>query len=370
MKARAAILRQPNQPWSVEDIELDGPADDEVLVKMVAAGMCHSDEHIAEGDLSAPLPIVGGHEGSGVVVEVGAKVRSLAVGDHVVSSYIPSCGRCRFCANGQQNLCDLGAHLLSPGTLSGEFRHHAAGGEDLSPFLKLGTFCDHMVTTEDSLVKVDASHDLRLMALLSCGVATGWGSAVHRAEVTPGDVVVVAGIGGIGSAAVQGARIAGASRIIAVDPLENKREMAMEFGATHSAASLEDAMGLAQETTNGQGADKVILTAGVITGDMLLPAMSLVRKGGTCVVTGLGPETAIDVQLSLIDLVLSNKEIKGTVFGSGNPRADIPHLANLHAQGQLLLEEMVTRTYTLDDVNQGYQDLRDGKNIRGVIVFD
>ncbi len=371
MKTKAAILWETKTPWSVEEIELDAPRAREVLVKMAAAGLCHSDEHVLVGDLSAPLPIVGGHEGAGVVVEMGPGVTSLEVGDHVSSSYIPSCGRCRWCSSGQQNLCDLGAQLLEPGMMpDSSFRHHASNGADLSPMLKLGTFAEYIVASEDSLVKVDAHHDLKAIALLSCGVATGYGSAVHRADVQVGDVVVVAGIGGIGAGAVQGARLAGATRIIAVDPLENKRELAMEFGATHTAASLETAAPLAMETTNGQGADKVILTAGVVTGDLIAPAMALVRKGGTCVVTGLGPETATQATLSLVDLTLSNKEIKGTLFGSGNPRADIPHLATLYGNGQLMVDEMITRTYTLDEINDGYQDMRDGENIRGVIVFD
>jgi NDMA-dependent alcohol dehydrogenase len=371
VRTRAAILWQINTPWSVEEIELDPPREREVLVKMAATGLCHSDEHILVGDLSAPLPIVGGHEGAGVVIEVGPGVSSLQIGDHVSTSYIPSCGRCRWCSSGQQNLCDLGAQLLEPGMMpDSSFRHHASSGADLSPVLKLGTFAQHIVASEDSLVRVDAHHDLKAIALLSCGVATGYGSAVHRADVKVGEVVVVAGIGGIGSAAVQGARLAGAARVIAVDPLENKRELAMEFGATHTAASLEDAAPLAMETTNGQGADKVILTAGVVTGSMIAPAMALLRKGGTCVVTGLGPETAMDTQLSLVDLTLSNKEIKGTLFGSGNPRNDIPHLAMLYGNGQLKVDEMITRTYSLDEINEGYQDMRDGKNIRGVVVFD
>jgi S-(hydroxymethyl)glutathione dehydrogenase/alcohol dehydrogenase len=370
VKVQAAILREINTSWSVEEIELDPPREREVLVKMVAAGMCHSDEHTLTGSMPAPMPLIGGHEGAGIVVELGPGVTSLEVGDHVATSFIPSCGRCKWCASGQQNLCDLGAHLLEPGMIPDmSFRTHAHDG-DVSPMLKLGTFADHIVASEDSLVKVSKDLDLAAISLLSCGVATGWGSAVHRAEVGAGDITIVVGIGGIGSAAVQGARMAGATRIIAVDPIESKRELAMEFGATHTAASMEEAMEVVMPLSNGQGADQVLLTAGVVEGTMLAPAMALIRKGGTCVVTGLGPLDDFNTPFSLFDLTLSNKEIKGSLFGSGNPRADIPHLADLYAQGVLKLDEMITQTYTLDDINQGYADMRDGKNIRGIIMFD
>ncbi|MDH3754917.1 MAG: zinc-binding dehydrogenase, partial [Acidimicrobiia bacterium] len=214
------------------------------------------------------------------------------------------------------------------------------------------------------------NHDMTAVALVSCGVATGWGSSVHRADVGAGDTVVVVGVGGIGSAAIQGARMAGAARVVAIDPLENKRELAMDFGATHTAASMEDAAADVMEMTAGQMADKLVLCPGVVHGDMLAPAMSLVRKGGTVVVTGISPIGEIDAKMSLFELAMFNKEVKGSIFGSGNPRADIPYLLDLYGQGQLKLDEMVTKTYSLDQINDGYQDMRDGKNIRGVIVFD
>ncbi len=382
MRTRAAVLHGNHQDWIVEEIELDPPKAGEVLVETAAAGLCHSDEHLVTGDLAppqevldqmgmpSPFPIIGGHEGSGVVVEVGEGVTSVAPGDHVSASFIPSCGRCRWCASGMQNLCDLGAGAVVPGMITdGTFRHHTLDGQDLGTFAKLGTFAEHMLVSEDSLVRVDPNHDLTAVALVSCGVATGWGSAVHRAGVGAGEIVVVVGIGGIGTNAVQGARMAGAATIVAVDPLDFKREKAQEFGATHTAASMAEALPLVTDLTMGQLADRLVLCPGVVRGEMIAEAMALVRKGGTVVVTGISPMVDTEVSLSLFELAMYNKEIKGSIFGSGNPRADIPYLLKLYEQGQLKLDELVTRTYPLDEVNQGYQDMRDGKNIRGVLAF-
>ncbi len=382
MRTRAAVLHGNHQDWIVEEIELDPPKAGEVLVETAAAGLCHSDEHLVTGDLAppqevldqmgmpSPFPIIGGHEGSGVVVEVGEGVTSVAPGDHVSASFIPSCGRCRWCASGMQNLCDLGAGAVVPGMITdGTFRHHTLDGQDLGTFAKLGTFAEHMLVSEDSLVRVDPNHDLTAVALVSCGVATGWGSAVHRAGVGAGEIVVVVGIGGIGTNAVQGARMAGAATIVAVDPLDFKREKAQEFGATHTAASMAEALPLVTDLTMGQLADRLVLCPGVVRGEMIAEAMALVRKGGTVVVTGISPMVDTEVSLSLFELAMYNKEIKGSIFGSGNPRADIPYLLKLYEQGQLKLDELVTRTYPLDEVNQGYQDMRDGKNIRGVLTF-
>jgi Zn-dependent alcohol dehydrogenase len=210
---------------------------------------------------------------------------------------------------------------------------------------------------------------LQAVALVSCGVATGWGSAVKRAEVTPGDTVVVVGIGGIGINAVQGAAMAGAKRVIAVDPVEFKRETAMQMGATHVFASMAEAIPAVTEMTWGQMADKVIMTPGVLHGEMMTEAMTLTGKGSTCVVTAISPMMSETANINLFQLAMWQKEVKGTIFGSLNPRADIPMLLGLYRNGNLKLDELVTKTYTLDQINEGYQDMRDGKNIRGVIVY-
>jgi S-(hydroxymethyl)glutathione dehydrogenase/alcohol dehydrogenase len=341
-----------------------------VLVKMAASGMCHSDEHLVTGDLPFALPIVGGHEGAGTVQEVGDGVSWLKPGDHVVFGFIPSCGRCPSCSTGHQNLCDLGAALgLGMQIADGTSRHHAQG-KDLGLMCLLGTFAKHTVVNEASCIKIDDDVPLDRACLLGCGVVTGWGSSVYAAEVQPGDNVVVVGVGGIGANAIQGARLAGAKRIFAIDPLENKREKAMQFGATHTAASLEEALPLVQETTWGTMANKVVMTMGVGSGELMAQALALASKRGRVVVTNIHPALEMSATMSLLDLTLMEKQVVGSLFGSGNPRADIPKLLGLYREGQLDLDGLVTNTYTLEDVNQGYADMRDGTNIRGVLIYE
>jgi NDMA-dependent alcohol dehydrogenase len=369
MKTQAAILWEIGAPWSVEEIELDPPGPGEVLVKLAASGMCHSDEHLVTGDLPFQLPIIGGHEGAGVVEEVGTGVSWLAPGDHVVFGFIPSCGRCASCSTGRQNLCDLGAIIGIGRQVDGTSRHHAQG-QDLGVMCMLGTFAHHTVVNEASCIKIDDDIPLDRACLLGCGVVTGWGSSVYAAEVGPGDNVVVVGVGGIGANAIQGAKLAGAKRIFAIDPLENKREKAMEFGATHTSASMEDALPLVQEVTWGTMANKVIMTMGVGSGELMASALALASKRGRVVVTNLHPGLEMSATMSLLDMTLMEKQVVGSLFGSGNPRADIPKLLGLYREGQLDLDGLVTKTYTLDTVNEGYEDMRAGKNIRGVMVYE
>ncbi|HZQ84752.1 MAG TPA: NDMA-dependent alcohol dehydrogenase [Acidimicrobiales bacterium] len=381
MKTRAAVLWGTHQDWKVEEVDLDPPKAGEVLVKWEAAGLCHSDEHLVTGDMVVPeevraardqpdmFPVIGGHEGAGVVESVGPGVTLVAPGDHVAASFFPACGRCRWCVTGHSNLCDLGAATFGMGQISdGTSRHHI-NGQDVGIMAKLGTFAEHSVVNEQSLVRVDADLPLTAVALVSCGVTTGWGSAVNRAEVRPGQTVVVVGIGGVGINAVQGARMCSARTIVAVDPLEFKQKAALDFGATHAVSSMEEAIPLVTELTRGQMADAVILIPGVMYGDLLANAMTLTAKGGTVVVTAVAPITQMQASISLFELAMYQKEVKGVIFGSGNPRFDIPRILDLYRAGQIKLDELVTQTYSLDQINQGYQDMRDGKNIRGVITF-
>jgi S-(hydroxymethyl)glutathione dehydrogenase/alcohol dehydrogenase len=382
MKSRAAVLWGVGKDWSIEEIEVGDPRPGEVLVRWLAAGLCHSDEHFVTGDVVLPdalaalmgmenlFPLVGGHEGCGEVVATGPGVTSFAVGDRVAASFVPSCGRCRYCATGRTNLCDLGSETMRQGQIGDGEVQHFVDGRPLTLFAKCGTFSEHTLMSELSLVKVASWYRPEVVALVSCGVATGWGSAVHRAGTLPGDVVVVVGCGGVGMNAVQGAAMAGARAVVAVDPVELKRDVALTLGATHACDSMGEAHALVNELSWGQMADRVILVPGSVDGSMLATAMALTGKGGTCVVTASSPVLQTEVTLSLIDLAMMNKEIKGTIFGSGNPRFDIPNLLRLYDVGQLKLDELVTRTYALDEINQGYQDMRDGKNIRGVIAFD
>lgn len=380
MKTKAAVLYGPHTEYQVEEIELDAPKEGEVLVKFAASGMCHSDEHLVTGDmvLDAEItemmgwqqfPIIAGHEGAGEVVEVGPGVKELAVGDHIVTSFVPSCGICPSCSSGHQNLCDLGATLLSGRQQDGTSRHHSHDGSDLATMCCLGTFAEHGVMNKASVIKIDPDIPLDKAALVACGVTTGWGSAVYAAEVQPGETVVVVGTGGVGMNAVQGAALAGARYVIAVDPVEFKREQSQIFGATHAVASIEEATALLGELTWGRNAEKVILTTGLAEGSMIAPLMGMVGKGGRCVVTAVANITATDAQLSLFDLAMQQKQLVGTIFGSANPRYDVPRLLGLYQSGDLKLDELITNTYGLADINQGYQDMRDGKNLRGVILY-
>jgi S-(hydroxymethyl)glutathione dehydrogenase/alcohol dehydrogenase len=382
MKTRAAILWGVNQDWSVEEITLDPPKAGEVLVKLVGSGLCHSDEHMVTGDLVVPpetaaelgieqFPVIGGHEGAGEIVEVGPGVTSVQPGDHVVLAFIPACGRCPSCATGHQNLCDLGAYLLA-GRQVTDFtsRHHTSSGQDLGLMCCIGTFGEYTVCSEASVVKIDGDIPLDKAALVGCGVTTGWGSATYAAEVKPGETVVVIGAGGIGMNAIQGAAMAGAGMVIAVDTNPRKHELAQQFGATHTAGNLEEAAALVMDLTQGRMAEKAIITIGVGDGNLIQDAMNIIGKGGRVVHTAVASVNDEDVKLSLNQLTLSEKQLVGSIFGSANPRHDIPRLLRMYQEGRLKLDELLTKTYPLDDINVGYQDMRDGNNIRGMVIYD
>jgi S-(hydroxymethyl)glutathione dehydrogenase/alcohol dehydrogenase len=368
MRTKAAVLRGTGQDFEITELELDPPQAGEVLIRFAAAGLCHSDEHLRRGDLMPRFPIVGGHEGAGVIEAVGPGVTRLAPGDHVVCSFLPVCGHCRWCSTGQSNLCDLGAGIMQGCLPDGTFRWHD-GAQDVGGMCMLGTFAERAVISENSAVKVDADLPLDKLVLIGCGVPTGFGSAVHAAATEPGDTIAIYGVGGIGVNAVQGAAIAGARYVVAIDPLANKRAAAEQLGATHSCATAEQAQELITELTRGVGADKAIITTGVVTSEVVSHAFNAIRKGGTVVVTGLADPGKITIELSGGILTLFEKRIQGSLFGSGDPFHDIPRMVELYRSGKLKLDELITATYTLDEVNQGYQDLIDGKNIRGVIIF-
>lgn len=372
MKTRGAVVRSAPGEYEVVDLDLEEPRSGEVTVKLAASGLCHSDDHIATGDIPVGMyPFCGGHEGSGVVEQVGPNTRGFEVGDHVVFSFLPGCGRCRWCASGMQNLCDLGAGLLSGGRWDDPTSYRMSlDGAPVGQMCGISTFSEYTTVATDSTVKINKDLPLDKACLAGCAVGTGWGSAVNSAGVQPGETVIVMGVGGIGINAVQGAAHAGASNIIAVDPLPFKREKAMELGATHAVETMEEATDLAKGFTNGQGADSAIVTVGVTKPEHVAQAFSAIRKAGTCVVTGLGnvADTSA-LPISIAELTLYQKRLQGAMFGASSPSKDIPRLLQLYADGKLKLDELVTRTYTLDEVAQGYKDMHAGTNLRGVIVF-
>lgn len=370
MKTKGALVWDFNQPWSIEDIEIGDPRHGEVKVALEAAGLCHSDHHLMTGDIPmAAFPILGGHEGAGVITEIGPGVDGLAVGDHVVMSFIPACGRCPACQAGMRNLCDLGMGLLSGASVSdGSFRVQA-GGRDVVAMSLLGTFAPWAVVHQCSVVKIDRDIPFEVACLVGCGVTTGYGSAVRTAAVTPGDDVAIIGVGGVGTAALQGARIAGARRIFAIDPVPWKREQALEFGATAAYADCAEAAAAIAETTHGRMCAKVVVTVGRIDGKDIETYLGLTAKGGICVVTAMGNVLSTETTLNLAGLTLLQKSLRGSIFGGGNPQFDIPELLTAYRLGQLNLDDMVTRTYSLEQINEGYRDMLDGRNIRGVIRY-
>jgi len=338
-------------------------------VELGGSGLCHSDEHVLTGDLPWPLPMIGGHEGAGTVVEMGPGITTLDPGDRVIFGFIPACGRCAACSAGMQNLCELGQYLGEGTQISDHTARHHARGQDLGLMCLLGTFARHTVVSEANCIKIDDEIPLDRACLLGCGVVTGWGSAVYAGGVKAGDTVVVVGVGGIGINAVQGARLAGAEHLVAVDPVEFKRRKALEFGATHTASSSEQAQALVAGLTRGRGANVVINTMGLGTGEQIAKSLAMTAKRGTVVITNLHDAAETTVAMSAIDLVLMEKRVVGSLFGTANPRRDIPRMLDLYHSGRLKLDELVTRTYKLDEINTGYQDMREGRNLRGVISF-
>jgi alcohol dehydrogenase (nicotinoprotein) len=369
MKTKAAVLREMGKEWEVIELDLDPPKAGEVLVRYVASGLCHSDDHLRTGDIPVRYPIVGGHEGAGVVEEVGPGVTRLNPGDHIVCSFLPACGHCRFCARGQTNLCDMGYLLVENSLPDGTFRFHA-DGQDFGQMCLVGTFSQWATVPVASCIKIDDDLPLETVALVGCGVPTGFGTSVNLGGVRPGDTVVIYGIGGVGINAVQGAAIAGATNVIAVDPLPNKREAAEQFGATHSAPDAAQAQQLVTELTRGVGADQALVTVGIVTQDVIDAAFAAIRKHGTVIVTGLAGPGKKNIQLSSFELTLFQKRLEGALFGGGNPFDDIPLMLDLYRAGRLKLDELITTRYRLDEVNQGYRDLLDGRNIRGLLVHD
>lgn len=371
MRTRAAIIREPGKPWELTDLELDEPHAGEVRIKLAASGLCHSDEHLRTGDSRCRLPIVGGHEGAGVVEAVGSGVTRVAPGDRVVCSFIPVCGTCRYCSTGRQNLCDQGAEMLTGLLPDGTFRFHDDAGEDLGGFCALGTFAERMVVSQASCVRIDDDIPFEVAALTGCGVPTGWGSSVYAAGVRAGDTVVIFGAGGVGSNAVQGARYAGARHVVVVDPVAFKREKAVEFGATHVFADPDTAHEAIVSLTRGQFADHAICTVGVLTADVVSRATEIVGKDGQVTLTSVGRTGEDHVRLAANGLLVGyQRRIQGHVFGMCNPLYDIPRLLDLYRDGRLKLDELVTRRYRLDEINEGYEDLDAGKIIRGVVVHE
>lgn len=376
MKVRAAVLRQMglpapysrSLPLRIDEVELDPPGSGELLVKVRAAGLCHSDLSVIDGSRPRVMPMVLGHEAAGEVVEPGADTPGFVRGDAVVFAFVPSCGHCDFCATGRAALCEPGAKANIAGTLlSGARRWHAADGSELNHHLGVSAFAEYAVVSARSAVRVDRELPPQIAALFGCAVMTGVGAVVNTARVGPGESVAIFGLGGVGLAALLGAVAAGAEPIVAVDVLPAKLELAKNLGATHTVlARGADSVNAIREYTRG-GAAYAIETAG--SEAALAQAYAATRRGGTTVTVGL-PHPSKQFAISAVSLVAEERTVKGSYMGSAVPTRDLPRYIALHRSGRLPVEKLLTHTLRLDEINGAFDRLAQGEAVRQVVLFD
>jgi S-(hydroxymethyl)glutathione dehydrogenase / alcohol dehydrogenase len=364
---RAAILYEPNTPMRIEDVSLDGPRDDEVLVRVRATGACHSDYHVIDGSWNGPnypLPVILGHEAAGVVEKAGAHVRDLEAGDPVILSFSPNCGRCRMCTIGSPHLCST--MRSSPGTFPDGSRRHRKGEMDINAFGRgMSSFAEYAVVHHSAAVKITPEMPMQAAALIGCAVMTGVGAVLNTAKVEPGATVAVFATGGVGLSVVQGAVLANASKIIAVDLLDNKLDYASTVGATHTINSRkQDPLETIRDLTDGVGVDYAFDAIGDAKVSRL--CYDAVRRGGTAVVVGMAP-TGSEIPIPST-IAGEEKTLKGCFYGSSRPRVDFPRLVDFYLRGVLQLDRMITRTYRLEDINAAFDALAHGENARGLIL--
>jgi S-(hydroxymethyl)glutathione dehydrogenase / alcohol dehydrogenase len=362
----AAVLYEPNTPLQVVEVEQQGPQAGEARVRVMATGVCHSDWHIMNGDWTLPLPMVLGHEAAGIVEELGAGVTGVRAGDHVIFSFRPHCGRCLHCSMGRSILCD-GHASARWGMLDGTYRLRR-NGQDIYQMARLGTFAESVVCPAEMLVPIRKEMPWPQAALMGCSVPTGVGAVMSCARVEVGATVLVVGCGGVGLNVVQGARLVGAGTIIACDLLDNKLEYAKEFGATHTLnASRDNVVEAVRALTSGRGADYAFDAIGGDTTTVQI--LDAIRPGGTAVIVGMAAMT-VRAPISPYVMALQEKTLKGTMYGSVRPNIDFPRLVDLYLSGRLKLDQLVSRTYALKEINDGFAALRSGHVARGVVVFN
>jgi len=375
MRIKAAVLYGENEPLKVEEVELDPPSANEVLVKMAASGVCHSDLHVITGDFQREFPVILGHEGSGIVEAVGEGVTLVKPGDHVVLTYLPSCGRCRWCHTGQPNMCDLGALLRTGKYLDGTYRAHTLDGTDINNYLFVSTWAEYSVVPEASLVPVPDYIPLEHICLFGCGFTTGYGAATNAVHIRPGETVTIVGCGGLGLAAVQGAKASGAGKIIGVDVHPEKLEMAMQFGATHTVLNKHDADAAVAEImdiTWGLGTDFSFEFVGIDqTHETIDIAFRAARKGGVVTMLGVGSNDLQELPIDPYTLAMWCKKVQGVLFGDAQFKTDIPRYVQMYHEGKIDLEGIVTKEFRLDDINTAVENVFAGNKVaRQVIRFD
>ncbi|MCM3870892.1 MAG: Zn-dependent alcohol dehydrogenase [Pyrinomonadaceae bacterium] len=365
MKINAAILWEQDVPLSVEEAELEAPRAGEVLVELKAAGVCHSDLHPARGDWPARTPLVLGHEGAGIVREVGEGVTRVHTGDHVVFCWAPPCGVCPACIEGRPVLCDRLERTTYRNRLPAGGTRLRARQQDVAHFNGTACFADYAVVAEEGAIPVSHDVPFEALATLGCAVVTGVGAVLNAARVEAGAKIVIVGAGGVGLNVVQGARLAGCEKIIVLDTRSKPLILARDFGATDTVeTSIVDVPGAIRELTGGRGADYVFDTVGAP--ETLAQALGFARKGGTVVLTGLSRTDAL-ASIPLFPFVMQEKRLIGSLYGSGQPSSDIPHLISLYQEGKLKLNELAMRSYRLDDINEALAALSVGEGARGII---
>lgn len=369
MDSIAAVFRNVGKPMAIERITLDPPGPTEVLVRIAAVGLCRTDYHVMRGERRVAMrPMVLGHEAAGVVEEIGAAVSGVNAGDHVIMTFIPACGMCRWCRQGLHHLCAEGPRITQGPQLDGTYRRHDRDGVAVGAFCMIGAFAERTVVDQASVVVVDKDIPLDLASLVACGVPAGVGAARHRARVKAGESVLVVGCGGDGMNVVQGAKLCGATMIIAADIVRAKLDWAREFGATHGVnAQGEELTRAVIELTNGIGVNHSFVC--IDPPATLLPAFRATTKGGNIVVTALTPDSVMEINIPPLELLVTQKAIMGAVYGFASPRLQIPELLTLYRKGTLKLRELITQTYHLDEIDSGYADLEAGKNLRGVVIL-
>jgi NDMA-dependent alcohol dehydrogenase len=363
---KAAVLYERKTPLKVEEVDLDAPKAGEVLVKVVANGVCHSDYSVMNGVLPFPLPVVPGHEGAGVVEEVGPGVTLVKPGDHVVLSAVPYCGHCYYCSFGEFVQCDNTVVVMGRGTLADGTSRLRKHGTTIHHMAGLSSMAQYAVVAEMACIKIPQEVPLQTACLVGCGVMTGVGAAINTANVAAGSSTVVIGCGGVGLNVIQGCALAGASTIIAVDLLDNKLAAATQFGATHTInPQRQDTVKTIRSLTEGRGADYAFEVIGL--GKTIELAYACIRRRGIAVVVGAA---ARDDRVTLpAASFLGEKTLMGSAYGSARPRVDLPRLVELYMQKKLKLDELVTRTYPLDDVNAAMTALEKGEVLRSVLVM-
>jgi len=367
MKAKAAVLFEVGQKLEIREVDVQKPQAGEVLIRMAAGGVCHSDLHVMTGHLTAPLPAILGHEGSGVVDEVGAGVTSVRPGDHVIPLWRLSCGECEYCTGGRPALCPAGTQIRMTGRLLDGTTRFKLDGKEIKHFAGVSSFSEYSVLPEKAVLKIPDDLPLDRAALLGCAVITGVGAAINAARVKPGSSVAVFGSGGVGLNVIQGAAIAGAEKIIAVDLLENKLEYARRFGATHTVnASAGNPVEQVRALTGGRGVDYAFEVIGLPA--TMRQAYDSLGKRGMAVIVGITPTTT-EVSVPSLSLVYEERVLTGSLYGSSRPRIDILKLIDLYRAGKLKFDELLTRTYPFQRINEAYEALERGEVARSVVTF-